>query len=105
MKNAGVKIVDMGSVAVNNVADFLQQAAQQNFHPDALISAPAYDAQLLELVGNADRLIAPSDPRTRQGSHCVVVAGVRNGQWVRIHPAAGFDCSGVYHSVPLSELK
>lgn len=66
MKNAGVKIVDMGSVAVNNVADFLQQAAQQNFHPDALISAPAYDAQLLELVGNADRLIAPSDHRTRQ---------------------------------------
>lgn len=189
MKNAGVKIVDLGAVAVNDVADFLQQAAQQNFHPDAVISAPAYDAQLLKLVGdasladnvyaplpyplylgsdratvpavntfltwldkthpgtsaniysvsswaagmlllegmrsagsavtqasvikaldgvhnfNADGLVAPTDPGAHQGTHCVVVAGVRNGQWVRVHPASGFDCSGVYHSVPLSALK
>lgn len=190
MKNAGVKIVDLGAVAVNDVADFIQQAAQQNFRPDAIISAPAYDAQLLKLVGNAsladnilyapvpyplylgsdratvpavntfltwlDRtypgksaniysvsawaagtllvdgmraagptidqasvikaldgihtftaagLVAPSDPGGRQGTHCVVVAGVRNGHWVRIHPSSGYDCSGVYHSVPLSALK
>ncbi len=189
MKNAGVKIVDMGAVAVNNVADFLQQAAQQNFHPDAVISAPAYDAQLLKLLGNAslasnvyaplpyplylgtdratvpavntfltwldkthpgktaniysvsswaagmllldgmrsagstitqasvikaldgvhsfnaDGLVAPTDPGARQGTHCVVVAGVKNGQWVRVHPSSGFDCSGVYHPVPLSALK
>jgi hypothetical protein len=42
----------MGAVDVNDVADFLQQAKQQNFHFDALISAPGYDAHLLKLVGD-----------------------------------------------------
>ena len=190
MKSDGVKIVDMGAVAVNNVAAFLQQAAQQNFHPDAVISAAAYDAQLLKLVGNksladnvlfaplpypmylgtdrasvpavntfltwldkthpgdsatiysvsawaagmlllqgiqgagasvtqastlkalagvhdfnAGGLVAPTDPGNRVGSHCVLVAGVTNGHWVRVHPATGYDCNGVFHPVPLDQLK
>ena len=190
MKSEGVKVVDMGAVAVNNVADFLQQAAQQNFHPDAVISAAAYDAQLLKLLGNksladnvlfaplpyplylgtdrasvpavntfltwldrthpgdsaniysvsawsagmlllqgiqgagssvtqasvlkalagvhnftAGGLVAPTDPGNRIGTHCVLVAGVTNGQWVRVHPSTGYDCSGVFHPVPLSQLK
>jgi ABC-type branched-subunit amino acid transport system substrate-binding protein len=52
MKREGVKIVDMGAVQVGTVADFLQQARQQNFHFDALISAPGYDAHLLKLIGD-----------------------------------------------------
>jgi ABC-type branched-subunit amino acid transport system substrate-binding protein len=52
MKSEGVKLVDLGAVDVNIVADFLQQAKQQGFHPDAVISAPGYDAHLLKLVGD-----------------------------------------------------
>ncbi len=190
MKNEGVKIVDLGAAAVSNDISFLQQAAQQNFRPDAVIGATVYDTKLLKLLGNAslanniayaalpyplylgaDRasvpavntfltsldqahpgatadifgvsawaagalllqamsaagarvdqastlqalagittfdaqgLIAPSDPGQKIGSHCVVIIGVVNGQFARIHPTTGFDCSGVYHSVPLSRLK
>lgn len=63
MKNDGVKIVDLSSVAVTNTADFLQQAAQQNFHPDVVYGASAYDSKFFKLVGNASLannvLIAP----------------------------------------------
>lgn len=52
MKNAGVKIVDMTDVAVTNTADFLQQAAQQSFHPDVVFGASAYDAKMFKLLGN-----------------------------------------------------
>jgi ABC-type branched-subunit amino acid transport system substrate-binding protein len=52
MKNAGVKIVDMTDVAVTDDADFLQQAAQQSFHPDVVYGASAYDAQFFKLLGN-----------------------------------------------------
>jgi ABC-type branched-subunit amino acid transport system substrate-binding protein len=192
MKNDGVKIVDMGATAVTNVANFLQQANQQNFHPVALIAPSAYDAKLFTLTGNAslannivfaplpyalylgtdrasvpavntfldqlnqahpgdtanlfavtawaagallneamakasasgsitqtsvmnalkgttsfnaDGLIAPNNPGQKQGGHCVIIASVVNGQWQRIEPSTGFDCSGTYHNVPLSELK
>ena len=53
MKADGVKFVDLGAVAVTNAADFLQQAAQQNFHPEAVYGASAYDAKLFKLLGNA----------------------------------------------------
>ncbi len=52
MKRLGVKIVDMDSDGVTMVAEFLAQAAQQNFHPDALLSAAGYDASLNKLLGN-----------------------------------------------------
>jgi ABC-type branched-subunit amino acid transport system substrate-binding protein len=190
MKNDGVKFVDMTDVAVTNTADFLQQAAQQNFKPDVVYGASAYDAKFFKLVGNAslangilysavpeslylgqdratvpavntfltslqnahpgasadlyavdawgagqllikamqgagsnitqasvaeaiksvnnfnaDGLMGVSNPGQKQGTHCVVVAGVVNGQWQRIDPASsGFDCSGVYHDVPLSQV-
>ena len=189
MKNAGVKIVDLNSVAVTNTADFLQQAAQQNFRPDVVYGASSYDSKLFKLLGNAsladnvllaavpdplylgqdrntvpavntfltwmekagasanlyavdawadgellikamqaagsnitqasvaqaittvttfdsDGLIAPTDPGQKMGTKCVVVAGVQNGAWKRLDPAGtGFDCSGVYHSVPLSAVE
>jgi ABC-type branched-subunit amino acid transport system substrate-binding protein len=190
MKSEGVKLVDLTAVAVSNDADFLQQAAQQNFHPDAIFTATAYDPQLFKLLGNSsladnvlyaplafalylqggptavpavntfldwlpkgrsgatpnlfgveawasgdlllqamrgagsqvtqssvlsslktitnfddNGLIAPSNPGQKIGSHCTLIAQVVNGNWTRIHPASGFDCSGTYHSLPLSALK
>lgn len=53
---------------------------------------------------NADGLIAPTNPGLKQGTRCVVMATVKNGQWTRAHPASGFDCSGTYHQVPLSAV-
>lgn len=190
MKSLGVKIVDMGVVSAGIDANFIQQAAQQGFHPDAIIGASGYDAHLLKLLGNphaADNIMyaplgyalylgqdratvpavntfltwlerahpgdtasiftvsawgagmllvqgmanagaqvdpastitalngitsfdsggltAPADPGQRLGGHCMVIAGIQNGQWVRIYPKSGFSCNGVYHNVPLSELK
>ena len=190
MKSLGVKIVDMGVVSAGIDANFIQQAAQQGFHPDAIIGASGYDAHLLKLLGNhhaADNIMyaplgyslylgqdratvpavntfltwlerahpgdsasiftvsawgagmlllqgmanagaqvdpastinalnaitsfdsggltAPANPGQRLGSHCMVIAGIQNGQWARIYPKSGFECNGVYHNVPLSELK
>lgn len=190
MKNAGVKFVDMTALAVTSDANFLQQAAQQNFHPTVLYGASSYDAQLFKLLGNAslannvvwapvpfalylgqdrstvpavntfltwlqqtkpgntanlfaveawaagqllqqamqqagstvnrasvqqavkgitsfnaDGLIGQSNPGEKKGGHCVVMAAVRNGGWVRVNPASGFDCSGTYHDIPLSQLQ
>jgi ABC-type branched-subunit amino acid transport system substrate-binding protein len=191
MKNAGVKIVDLTAVAVTNNADFLQQAAQQNFHPDVVYGATAYDSKFFQLVGNAslangivfsalpdalylgqdratvpavntfltwldnarhgasanlfavdawaagqlfvkamqaagsnitqasvaqgiknvnsfnaDGLIGVTNPGQKMGTSCVVIAGVENGQWKRLDPAStGFDCSGVYHPVSLSQAE
>lgn len=189
MKNAGVQFVDMTDLAVTSDADFLQQAAQQNFHPAVLYGASSYDAQLFTLLGDsslannvvwaavpdslylgqdratvpavntfltwlakakpsaspnlyaveawsagqllaeamqkagssvtpastikalkgisqfgADGLISPADPGQKQGAHCVVMANVRNGKWVRVEPPSGFDCSGAYFNVPLSQV-
>jgi ABC-type branched-subunit amino acid transport system substrate-binding protein len=189
MKNDGVKIVDLLQSQVNTAAQFLQQAAQQNFHPDAVISVSAYDTNFLKLLGNAslaehelyapvfsglylgtDRatnpavntvdtwlarvhpstaitnyameswaaaelflqglhnagsqitqasllsalsnihnfdasgLLPPTDTGAKIGPHCVVIAGVVNGQWARLDPASGFDCNGVFHTLPLSAL-
>jgi hypothetical protein len=53
----------------------------------------------------ADGLLAPYDPGGKTGTHCELIAGVSNGQWVRIEPSSGFDCSGTYVNLPLSELK
>jgi ABC-type branched-subunit amino acid transport system substrate-binding protein len=53
MKNDGVKIVDMQAAAVTNTANLLQQAAQQNFHPDVVFGSTTYDAQFFKLLGNA----------------------------------------------------
>jgi ABC-type branched-subunit amino acid transport system substrate-binding protein len=53
MKNQGVQFVDMTALAVTSDANFLQQAAQQNFHPKVLYGASSYDAQLFKLLGKA----------------------------------------------------
>jgi ABC-type branched-subunit amino acid transport system substrate-binding protein len=188
MKADGVKIVDLLETDVAIDATFMQEAAQQNFHPDAIMSVAAYDASFLKLLGtpslasnlyapvygplwqgtdratvpavntfdtwmakakpgtpltlfaqeawnsaelflqamhdagsqvtqssvlsavgnihnfDAQGLQAPSDPGNKMGTHCIVIAGIKNGQWVRINPSSGLDCNGVYHNVPLSEV-
>jgi ABC-type branched-subunit amino acid transport system substrate-binding protein len=189
MKNEGVKLVDLGTVQVATVADFLQQSSQQGFHPDAVISAPGYDAHLLKLLGsptpannvlysplpyamylgtdratvpavntfltwldkthpgksgsifntsawgsgmllnqamstagssitpasvikalsgittfNSGGLTADYNPGQKIGAHCLLIAGVQNGQWTRIDPPSGFLCNGIYNNVPLSAL-
>ena len=189
MKADGVQFVDMQALAVTSDANFLQQAAQQNFHPTVLYSAAAYDAQLFKLLGNpslansvvwaglpysmflgqdratvpavntyltwlektkpgdtsnlfaveawsagrlfaeamqkagasvtpssvlqalpgittfnADGLIATTNPGQKQGTTCVVMANVQKAAWVRVNPSSGFDCSGVYHNVSLSQV-
>ena len=50
-------------------------------------------------------LTAVYNPGQRLGTHCMVIAGIQNGQWVRLDPKSGFECSGAYHNVPLSALK
>lgn len=189
MKAQGVEFVDMTDLADTSDANFLQQAAQQNFHPDVVYGASAYDANEFKLLGNpslannvlwsalfdsmylgqdratvpavntfltwmskarpnaaatlysvdawadgqllvkamqdagssitpstvltavkgiksfdSDGLIAPGDPGDKTGTHCVIMANVQNGKWVRVEPAKGFDCSGTYHTVSLSQI-
>jgi ABC-type branched-subunit amino acid transport system substrate-binding protein len=41
---------------------------------------------------DGDGLIAPIDPVTGIGNHCFIVVRVKEGRWVREHPATGFDC-------------
>jgi ABC-type branched-subunit amino acid transport system substrate-binding protein len=189
MKAQGVKFVDMTDLADTSDANFLQQAAQQSFHPDVVYGASAYDASEFKLLGDpslannelwsalfdsmylgqdratvpavntflnemqqarpgapatlysvdawadgqllvkamqdsgssitpasvltalkgitsfdADGLIAPSNPGAKAGTHCVIMANVQNSKWVRVEPSKGFDCSGTYHDVPLSQV-
>ena len=53
MKSDGVKVVDIIDMNTQDVALFLQQASQQNFHPDAVINTSAYDPTFFKLLGNA----------------------------------------------------
>ena len=57
MKADGVEVVDETDNNVGDLADFLNQAAQQNFHPLAVISGTAYDPTFFKLLGN------PSDAK------------------------------------------
>jgi branched-chain amino acid transport system substrate-binding protein len=49
---------------------------------------------------DADGLLAPADPAAKTPPTCFLLAHVVNGQWQRIEPASGFDCSGGYFTVP-----
>ena len=54
MKADGIKVVDMQVADYTKVADFLQQAEQQDFHPDAVVSAVSYDPGFFQILGSAD---------------------------------------------------
>jgi ABC-type branched-subunit amino acid transport system substrate-binding protein len=62
MKADGVEVVDVTDQQVGNIADFLEQAAQQGFHPDAVITLSSYDASFFKLLGDpadASNLVMP----------------------------------------------
>lgn len=51
---------------------------------------------------NADGLLPTSDPGVKIPPHCVVMATVKDGKFVREDPkTTGFECNGVFHSVKL----
>jgi ABC-type branched-subunit amino acid transport system substrate-binding protein len=54
MKADGIKVVDMQVADAIEVADFLQEAQQQDFHPDAVVSAVSYDPGFFQVLGSAD---------------------------------------------------
>jgi ABC-type branched-subunit amino acid transport system substrate-binding protein len=183
MKADGVKIVDMGAVDEQILAAFLHDAAQQNFHPDAIVSAVGYDPNLFKDLGavgaddlymplsypmflgqdltvnpelatlttwidklhpgevpnlyavdawaagvlfvqalrsggrspsragllqalskihdfSAGGLLPPANPGGKQGSTCMVIAGISAGKFLRLDPPTkGFECDGVYHNL------
>lgn len=54
MKSLGVRLVTLETQSVGSIAAFIQQADQQGFHPDAIVSAQAYDANLFKDLGASD---------------------------------------------------
>jgi hypothetical protein len=61
MKSEGVQVVDLAADGVTVVANFIRDADQQNFHPDAIVAATGYDATLFADLGSnrADNLYMP----------------------------------------------
>lgn len=62
MKSDNIKVVDINDLAVNQAADFLNEAAQQGFHPLAVIGTTPYDAAFakdLTSPANASNLVMP----------------------------------------------
>jgi ABC-type branched-subunit amino acid transport system substrate-binding protein len=61
MKAAGVQIVDLRYLVVSQAVDFIAEADQQGFHPDAIVSAATYDSSFFTLLGsaNADNVYMP----------------------------------------------
>ncbi len=191
MKSENVKIVDLTADPVNIMATFVAEAAQQGYHPAAIIDPAAYDDNFFKLLGaapasatanviapiqwamylgedrastpalntyltwlgkkypgetstvfgisawsagiqfldalkaagsnvtqqslinatshlgvfTADGLTPGSDPGKRIGPHCVIIAGISNGKYVRLDPKShGFECDGKYVNIPISKL-
>jgi ABC-type branched-subunit amino acid transport system substrate-binding protein len=76
------------------------KAAGSNVTQSGLIQATANLGNF-----NANGLTPGSDPGKRIGPHCVIIAGTRNGKFVRLDPpTSGFECNGTYLNVPLSQL-
>lgn len=49
---------------------------------------------------DADGLLPDADPAAKKPPTCFLVARVVSGQWQRVEPASGFDCSGGYFTAP-----
>jgi ABC-type branched-subunit amino acid transport system substrate-binding protein len=49
---------------------------------------------------DADGLMPKSDPAGKKPPTCFLLAHVVNGQWQRLEPSSGFDCSGSYFTAP-----
>jgi ABC-type branched-subunit amino acid transport system substrate-binding protein len=93
MKADGVEVVDLTDNSVTGVADFLEQAAQQGFHPDAVIAATAYDPSLFKLLGNsadASNVVIPLPEALYLGQDDASVPEIRTmTKWLNTtHPGA-----------------
>jgi ABC-type branched-subunit amino acid transport system substrate-binding protein len=101
MRSAGVKTLVLVAADVKGIARIVQQAKQQNFHPDlTILGASAYDPQLIPL-GTADAL---------EGMNIYLPTAMYLGEdrgankevdlfltWLkRTHPGAGADLFTVY---------
>jgi ABC-type branched-subunit amino acid transport system substrate-binding protein len=53
---------------------------------------------------DAGGMTAPYAPGKKAGTACMVVVTVKNGQWDRVDPSSGFDCTGSYNTIPLTAL-
>jgi branched-chain amino acid transport system substrate-binding protein len=49
---------------------------------------------------DADGLLPEANPAGKKPPTCFLLAHVVNGQWQRLEPASGFDCSGSYFTAP-----
>jgi ABC-type branched-subunit amino acid transport system substrate-binding protein len=53
---------------------------------------------------SADGLLPPADPGGKQGSTCMVIAGVQGNKFVRLDPPSkGFECDGTYHHLTAAQ--
>ena len=100
MKNEGVQVVDETDDAVGNIADFLNQAAQQNFHPKAVISSTAYDPSFFKLLGNpsyASNVVIYLEQAMYLGQDSSQVPEIGTmTQWVqKVHPGATLNLFAV----------
>jgi ABC-type branched-subunit amino acid transport system substrate-binding protein len=86
MKSDNIKVVDLGDLAVNQVADFLNQSLQQGFKPLAVISATPYDASFFKLLTSpaaASSLVMPEPFALYLGPNPYSVAEVKTvTKWV-----------------------
>lgn len=76
---------------------FVQAAKKAGPHLDRA-SILAALAQVTSF--DADGLMPQSDPAGKKPPTCFLLAHVVNGQWQRLEPASGFDCSGSYFTAP-----
>jgi ABC-type branched-subunit amino acid transport system substrate-binding protein len=92
MKSDGVQVVDLTYLTVGQTADFEKQAAQQNFHPDA-VTGFAYDHSLFTLLGNpsyADNMVFPLQSVLYLGEDAATVPEIGTMMtWLqKTHPGA-----------------
>jgi hypothetical protein len=96
MKSDGIKVVDLADLAVNQVADFLNQAYQQGYKPDAVLAPTAYDATFFGLLTNpaaATPLVMPEPFPLYLGPNATAVAEVKTvTKWVnKVKPGFPLD--------------
>jgi ABC-type branched-subunit amino acid transport system substrate-binding protein len=101
MKSDNLKVVDINSLTVTQVADFLNQAAQENYHPLAVIATSAYDATFFKLLtnpANASNVVIPLPFATFLGPNRFSVPEVKTMfKWVeKVKPGWPLDIYTVF---------
>jgi ABC-type branched-subunit amino acid transport system substrate-binding protein len=96
MKSDNLKVVDINSLTVTQVTDFLNQAAQENYHPLAIIATSAYDATFFKLLtnpANASNVVVPLPAATFLGPNRFSVPEVKTMfKWVeKVKPGWPLD--------------